>query len=194
MLDWIFVFVAYLVGSLSAAIIICRLLDLPDPREEGSGNPGATNVFRLGGKKAAAYTLAMDCLKGWLPVFIAGQMDVDGLLLACVGLAAFLGHLYPVFFGFRGGKGVATALGVLAGFNWLVAVALIVSWAMVARLFKISSLAALIASAVAPLYVWWLGSELSLIVASVVISVLLVWRHRGNIQRLRTGDEHRIGR
>ena len=120
MIEWLMLPVAYLLGSISSAIIVCRLMGLPDPRQQGSGNPGATNVMRIGRKKAAAITLAGDMLKGLIPVVMAKMMGVPVLLLAMVGMAAFLGHLYPVFFGFKGGKGVATSFGVLLGFSWLI--------------------------------------------------------------------------
>ncbi|RLA20497.1 MAG: acyl-phosphate glycerol 3-phosphate acyltransferase [Gammaproteobacteria bacterium] len=194
MIDWIWVIAAYLLGSVSAAIVVCRLIGVHDPREGGSGNPGATNVLRLAGKKAAAFTLAGDCLKGWLPVFAVSYYSSDSLLLAAVGLAAFLGHLYPLFFGFKGGKGVATALGVFAGFGWPVALSVVASWFVVAKLFKLSSLAALISGALAPLYVWLFTADQNFLVVSIVIALLLIWRHRGNIQRLRAGTESRIGR
>lgn len=194
MFDWIWVLGAYLLGSVSAAIVVCRLIGAGDPREGGSGNPGATNVLRLAGKKAAAFTLVGDCLKGWLPVFAVSFFSSDSALLAAVGLAAFLGHLYPLFFGFRGGKGVATALGVFAGFGWPVALAVVVSWFVIAKLFKLSSLAALVSSALAPFYVWLLLGDQQFLIVSVIISLLLTWRHRGNIQRLRAGTESKIGR
>lgn len=194
MVDLIWVVAAYLLGSISAAIVVCRLMGAPDPREGGSGNPGATNVLRLVGKKAAALTLLGDCLKGWVPVFVVSYLSSDGLLLAAVGLAAFLGHLFPIFFGFRGGKGVATALGVFAGFGWPVALPVVASWFAVAKLFKLSSLAALVSAMLAPLYVWLFMGEQNLVVASLVISLLLIWRHRDNIERLRAGTERKIGR
>jgi glycerol-3-phosphate acyltransferase PlsY len=124
MFEWLFVPAAYLIGSISSAIITCRLMGLPDPREQGSGNPGATNVMRFGGKKAAAITLLGDMLKGLIPVYIANALEVSVELLALTGLAAFMGHLYPAFFGFKGGKGVATSVGVLLGFSWMLGLAL----------------------------------------------------------------------
>ena len=128
MVEWLLVPLGYLLGSISSAIIVCRAMGLPDPREQGSGNPGATNVMRIGGKKAAAITLLGDMLKGLAPVLMAQALNVDPLVLAGVVLAAFLGHLYPVFFGFAGGKGVATSLGVLLGANWVVGGAVLLSW------------------------------------------------------------------
>lgn len=185
---------AYLIGSLSAAVIVCKVLRLPDPRTQGSRNPGATNVLRFGGKKAAAIVLAGDTLKGLLPMLIAKLLHVDDNVLAAVGLAAFLGHLYPLFFGFQGGKGVATALGVLLGVAWPVALAAVATWLMVAKVFRISSLAALTAALLTPVFFWLDHAPQPLLIMSWVISLLLLWRHRGNIQRLITGEEGRIGR
>jgi glycerol-3-phosphate acyltransferase PlsY len=184
---------AYLLGSISSAIIVCRLLRLPDPRGEGSGNPGATNVLRIGGKKAAAITLIGDMLKGLIPVLLAKLLGASIAVQAVVAVAAFLGHLYPIFFGFRGGKGVATALGVLLGLHWPVGALTIATWLVIAKVFRISSLAALLSILVTPLYIWWLIPEPSLISAMLVMLVLLFWRHRSNIQNLLKGREGRIG-
>jgi glycerol-3-phosphate acyltransferase PlsY len=185
---------AYLLGSLSAAIIICKLLGLPDPRTQGSRNPGATNVLRIAGKRTATIVLLGDLLKGIIPVFATRALDADQYTLAAVGLAAFLGHLYPLYFGFHGGKGVATALGVLLGLAWPVAAAVLATWLVIAKLFRISSLAAIIAAAAAPLYTWLLEDSIPLLVMICVISTLLLWRHRGNMQRLFSGAEGKIGR
>ncbi len=184
---------AYLLGSLSAAIIICKLMGLPDPRTMGSKNPGATNVLRTGNKKAAALTLFGDFLKGLLPVVIGIALKVEPQTLAFIGLAAFLGHLYPLFFGFQGGKGVATALGVILGLSWQVAVAALLTWLIVAKVFKISSLSALIAAVLTPLYCWLLTPQKEFIILLGVVSVLLIWRHRSNIQNLLSGREGKIG-
>ena len=192
--DLLLALAAYLVGSLSAAVIVCRLLGLPDPRTQGSRNPGATNVLRFGGKKAAAIVLVGDTLKGLLPVLIARALHVDDNVLAAVGLAAFLGHLYPLFFGFQGGKGVATAFGVLLGTAWPVALAAVATWLMVAKVFRISSLAALMAAVLTPLFLWFDQAAQPILMMSWVMTLLLLWRHRGNIQRLITGEEGRIGR
>ena len=182
----------YLLGSLSSAIIVCRLLGLPDPRGEGSGNPGATNVLRIGGKKAAAITLIGDMLKGLIPVLIAKLLGADLTIQAAVAVAAFLGHLYPLFFGFRGGKGVATAIGVLLGLHWPVGLLTIATWLVIAKVFKISSLAALLAILVTPLYMWWLIPNKSLIIAMLFMGTLLFWRHRSNIKGLLAGSEGKI--
>ena len=194
-LDYCLITIAYLVGSISSAIIVCRLMGLPDPRSEGSGNPGATNVLRVGGKRAAAITLAGDMLKGLLPALAANLLGAAPLVLALTGLAAFLGHLYPLFFGFRGGKGVATMLGALFGFHWLVGLATAASWLLVAKVFKVSSLAALVATLFSPLYVWLvMGRVPELIVTTAVMTVILFWRHRSNIQRLLRGEEGLISK
>ena len=183
----------YLLGSLSSAIIVCRLLGLPDPRGEGSGNPGATNVLRIGGKKAAAITLIGDMLKGLVPVLIAKLLGADLTIQAAVAVAAFLGHLYPLFFGFKGGKGVATALGVLLGLHWPVGLLTIATWLVIAKVFKISSLAALLAILVTQLYIWLLIPNNSLIIAMLFMGTLLFWRHRTNIKGLLAGSEGKIG-
>lgn len=192
MLDIALVVFAYLLGSLSAAIITCRLMGLPDPRSEGSRNPGATNVLRFGGKKAAAITLLGDSLKGLIPVLLARLAGVEETVLAAVAMAAFLGHLYPVFFGFHGGKGVATAMGVLLGLSWPVALAAAATWLFMAKVVKISSLSALTAAVLAPLYMWLLEPDPAFFSMSVALAILLVWRHRSNIQRLLSGTEGRI--
>ena len=195
LLDYSLILIAYLVGSISSAIIVCRLMGLPDPRSEGSGNPGATNVLRVGGKKAAAITLIGDMLKGLLPVLAANILNVSTLTLGLTGLAAFLGHLYPVFFGFRGGKGVATMLGALFGFSWLVGASTAGTWLLIAKGFKISSLAALIATLLAPFFVWlFMGPSTELIVITAMMTLILFWRHRSNIQRLLSGEEGLISK
>ena len=190
---------AYLLGSISSAIIVCRLMGLPDPRTQGSNNPGATNVLRIGGKKAAAITLFGDSLKGLIPMLAAHLLGVGPAVLAMTGLAAFIGHLFPVFFGFRGGKGVATALGVQFGlgaavFGFWVPVGLPVAliWLFVAKVLKFSSLAALISMPLAPLIVWLMGLPPVLIGMQLVMSGLLIWRHRSNIEKLLTGREGRL--
>lgn len=184
----------YLFGSVATAILVARLMGLPDPRTEGSGNPGATNVLRIGGKKAAALTLLGDVLKGLIPVLLARALGADSLILAAVAMAAFLGHLFPVFFGFKGGKGVATALGVLLGLSWPVALAVAGTWLVMAKVFRISSLSALTAAALAPFYTWLLEpGNTPFLVMVIVMSLLLIWRHRSNIENLLQGKEGRIG-
>jgi glycerol-3-phosphate acyltransferase PlsY len=182
----------YLFGSISTAILVCRLMGLPDPRTEGSRNPGATNVARMGGKKAAAVTLFGDMLKGLLPVLIAHALHADVTILAGTALAAFLGHLYPVFFGFQGGKGVATALGVSFGLDWRAGLVISAIWLLMAFIFRYSSLSALTAIALAPAVFFWLMPELPVIVAMLILAVMLFWRHRSNIANLLAGREGRI--
>ncbi|WP_341902356.1 glycerol-3-phosphate 1-O-acyltransferase PlsY [Polaromonas sp. YR568] len=193
---------AYLIGSLSFAVIVSRVMGLSDPRSYGSKNPGATNVLRSGSKKAAIATLLLDALKGWVPVVLVKWFGADyGLgdgTVAAVGLAAFLGHLYPVFFQFKGGKGVATAAGVLMGVSWILGVATLATWVIVAFFSRYSSLASLVAAAFAPLYylfgdraAWYVDK--GLLVVMFAISALLAWRHRENINKLIKGTESRLG-
>ncbi|HHS99753.1 MAG TPA: glycerol-3-phosphate 1-O-acyltransferase [Thiomicrospira sp.] len=186
---------AYLLGSISTAIIVCRMMGLPDPREGGSGNPGATNVLRIGGekgKKAAAITLAFDMLKGLLPVLIAHGLGLSPLIIVLVGFAAFIGHLYPVFFGFKGGKGVATMLGVMFGLSLPIGLVVAGTWLFVAKVLKISSLSALIATILAPIYIWFLSAQIEWVWVTAVMTLILFWRHNGNIQRLLNGEESLI--
>jgi glycerol-3-phosphate acyltransferase PlsY len=194
MWEWLLIPLAYLMGSLSSAIIVSRVLDLPDPRRSGSRNPGATNVLRLGGKRAAVITLLGDVAKGLLPVLLAKWLSVDPVLLAGVGLSAFIGHLFPVLFGFVGGKGVATALGVLTGFSWSLGLMLLLTWIAVAAVTRLSSFSALVASLLAPILAWWSVKTPEIVAATMIMSLVLIWRHRGNIQRLLKGEESRIGR
>ena len=188
--DTLLVLFAYLLGSLSTAIIACKIMGLPDPRANGSGNPGATNVLRLGGKKAAIITLIGDLLKGLIPVLIALTYTSNHTTLALVAFFAFLGHLYPVFYQFKGGKGVATSLGVLLGLSWPVALAVTGTWIIMAYIFKISSLSALTAALLAPLYMWLFEPSPPYLIFTIVLSILLIWRHRSNIQKLLEGSEN----
>ena len=192
-LDYILIFASYLIGSLSSAIIVCKIMGLPDPRGEGSGNPGATNVLRFGGKKAAAITLAGDMIKGLIPVLIAKYMDISVEGIVLVGFAAFIGHLYPIFFQFKGGKGVATMLGVMFGFSWWIGLATAGTWLFMAKIVKISSLSALIATALAPVYVWYWFNDITAISLTALMTIILFWRHRSNIQDLLSGKEDKIG-
>ncbi len=194
MLVYLLVPLAYLFGSISSAVLIARVMRLEDPRRVGSRNPGATNILRYGGKTAAALTLVGDTLKGVLPVLIARALTSDPWALALVALAAFLGHLYPLFFGFRGGKGVATGLGVWLALSPSTGLALAATWLGMAAVFRYSSLAALTAAALAPVYVWLLQPALAYVLLGLAMCALLVWRHRANIQRLLAGQEGRIGR
>jgi len=192
-LDISLIIAGYLLGSLSSAIIVCKLMGLPDPRTLGSNNPGATNVLRFGGKKAAAIALLGDMIKGVIPVLAAQLLGADNLTLGLVGFAAFIGHLYPLFFNFKGGKGVATAFGVYLALDWQMGLAVIFVWLIVAKVFKISSLAALIASAFAPAIIWYLTKNMEWVVITSIITVMLTWRHRSNIRNLISGTEDGIG-
>jgi acyl phosphate:glycerol-3-phosphate acyltransferase len=184
----------YLLGSVSSAIVIARLMGLQDPRQVGSGNPGATNVLRYGGKKAAILTLIGDVMKGMIPVLITRLLTEDPVILALTALAAFVGHLYPVFHGFKGGKGVATALGVFLAINPWIGCLLAGTWLAVAFLTRYSSLSALAASVLAPTYVAWLLPQKPLLIASVAMSALLIARHHRNIRNLLAGKETKIGK
>ena len=182
---------AYLLGSVSFAIVLSRLFALPDPRSYGSGNPGATNVLRTGSKLVAALTLLGDGGKGWLAVWIAALVEPSAAPYA--GVAVFLGHLFPVFHGLKGGKGVATAAGVLLAFNLWLGLVTAVSWLAIFAFFRVSSLAALVASLFAPFYAFWLFGLHPVFPAVVAIAVLLLWRHKDNIRRLMAGEEGRVG-
>jgi glycerol-3-phosphate acyltransferase PlsY len=196
------VLAAYLIGSLSFAVIVSRFMGLNDPRSYGSKNPGATNVLRSGNKLAAVVTLLLDAVKGWLPMaLVQWQGAAYGLgdgALATVGLAAFLGHLYPVFFGFKGGKGVATAAGVLFGVHWLLGLACMSTWALVAYLSRYSSLSALSCAMLAPLFyvlgdrgLWYV--DRSVLLMLVLMGALLIYRHKENISKLLQGKESKLG-
>ena len=187
----LFCLVAYLFGSCSISVFICKIMKLPDPRFHGSQNPGTTNVLRIGGKKAALFTLLGDILKGVLPVLLAKWAHLSPVGLAMTAFAAFLGHLYPLFFHFKGGKGVATALGCLFALAWPVGLALIVTWLLVAIITRYSSLAALIAALCAPFYAWIFTNTVYTIMI-VLMSLLLIYRHKKNIQGLLIGTESKI--
>ncbi len=201
-LPWLAALAAYLIGSLSFAVIVSRAMGLSDPRSYGSGNPGATNVLRSGSKKAAIATLVLDAFKGWLPVMLVKWFgEPYGLgegTQAMVGLAAFLGHLFPVFFGFKGGKGVATAVGVLLAFQPWLALATLLTFAIIVFFFRYVSLASIIAAVFAPVYyllgngVAWTASEPK-VWALVAMGILLIWRHTENLRRLIAGTESKLG-
>ncbi|MBT9568082.1 MAG: glycerol-3-phosphate 1-O-acyltransferase PlsY [Thiobacillus sp.] len=192
----LFVAVAYLIGSLSFAVIVSRAMNLPDPRGFGSRNPGATNVLRSGKKKAAALTLLGDALKGWIAVMLARglapEFGVDQEVVLLCALAVFIGHLYPVFFGFKGGKGVATALGVLVGLDLWIGLACLATWLAIAAVFRISSLSALTTALLAPVYTIALMGWGDTAQTVLVISLLLVYRHKSNLLNLVSGKEGRI--
>lgn len=187
------VIIGYLCGSVSSAVLVCRLMGFPDPRGGGSGNPGATNVLRLYGKKAAGLVLGGDVLKGVLPVAAAAGLQLPAAAVALTGLAAFTGHCYPVFFGFRGGKGVATLIGVLFGTYWLLGLLFAGTWLIVAAATRYSSLSALTAAALTPLYAWLVLPGAAYIICFSLMAALLFWRHRENIRKLLAGTESRIG-
>ncbi|MCK5897889.1 MAG: glycerol-3-phosphate 1-O-acyltransferase PlsY [Methylococcales bacterium] len=189
MFEWLLIPVGYLTGSISSAIIVCHLMGLPDPRGEGSGNPGATNVVRIGGKKAGAITLAGDALKGLIPVLIAKLWGVDSLILSCVVFAAFIGHLYPVFFKFKGGKGVATSFGVALGVNVFLGLGIFATWLFIYKISKISSLSALVSAVLTPFYVYFFLNDLNLTLVFSLTSLLLLHRHQSNIHKLLEGTE-----
>ena len=196
MITLLFIAVAYLIGSLSFAVIVSRAMHLPDPRSFGSGNPGATNVLRSGRKAAAVLTLLGDALKGWVAVVLARWLApqfslTDDIVLLCA-LAVFIGHLYPVFFSFKGGKGVATALGVLVGLNPWVGLACLLTWLLIAGVFRISSLAALATALLAPVYTVLLMGWGYTTQTVLVITLLLVYRHKSNLVNLMSGQEGRI--
>jgi glycerol-3-phosphate acyltransferase PlsY len=183
---------SYLIASISMAIIICKILDLPDPRTQGSNNPGATNVLRIGGKKAAAATLIGDGLKGFIPVALGHYLGFSAQELVLIALSAFLGHVYPIFFGFKGGKGVATFIGSLLALNYFAGLAFIATWLFVAKVLKISSLSALIATFLTPLFFYLLTKELEATYILTVICIWIFYTHRSNIKRMLSGEEGSI--
>ncbi|HQZ45039.1 MAG TPA: glycerol-3-phosphate 1-O-acyltransferase PlsY [Usitatibacteraceae bacterium] len=185
--------VAYLIGSIPFAVVVSRAMGLPDPRSFGSGNPGATNVLRSGSKAAAALTLAGDALKGWVAVWAALALGLAEEIVAVVALAVFLGHLFPVWLRFKGGKGVATAAGVLLAVDWRAGLAVLAVWAVVVAASRYSSLGALAASLFAPAALYWLRGGGPLFAAVIAMCALLVWRHEANIRKLLRGEESRIG-
>ncbi|MGB5279533.1 MAG: glycerol-3-phosphate 1-O-acyltransferase PlsY [Gammaproteobacteria bacterium] len=190
---FVYALAAYLVGSVSTAIITCKLMGLQDPRSVGSHNPGATNVLRHGGKKAAIITLIGDMLKGLVPVTAVTLIEPAPTAIAVAGLGAFLGHIYPIYYGLKGGKGVATYFGVLAGFNWMTGIAALAIWLLTALVTKISSLSALVSALLAPAILWKTSQSPALSLILALMSILLFWRHRSNIQNIFQGKEHRIG-
>ncbi len=192
-MDISLVILAYLLGSVSSDVVVCKLSGLDDPRTQGSNNPGATNVLRLYGKKAAIPTLAGDVLKGVIPVIVGKLLNAPDMILACIGLAAFTGHLYPVFFKFKGGKGVATLIGVLFGTYWLLGLAFMGTWLLMAVIFRYSSLAGLTAATTAPIYTAFLLDSPWFIASNMLMAILLFWRHTPNIKKLLNGKEDKIG-
>lgn len=193
---FLLILASYFIGSISFAVVVSKAMRLPDPHSYGSGNPGATNVLRTGNKLAAVLTLVGDALKGYLAIFLARALigvDVDSWVLPTVAVAAFLGHLFPVFHGFKGGKGVATALGILLGISAWLGLAALSTWLIVAFFMRYSSLAALITALFAPVYFVFLFGFQPMALAIATMSALLIWRHQGNIQKLLNGTEGRLG-
>lgn len=192
-LDIGFVIFGYLMGSISTAIVLCKVMGQPDPRTQGSGNPGATNVLRFGGKRLAAATLIGDIVKGFLPVAIAAPFVHSPTAVGAVALAAVVGHVFPIFFRFKGGKGVATGCGVLLGASWPTALAAFGVWLTVFLLTRVSSLSAIAASAALPLLIYWLDPHPEYLWFAIAISAILLWRHRQNFLNLLAGREKRVG-
>ena len=196
MFSGLVVLMAYLIGSISFAVVVSKLMGLPDPHSYGSGNPGATNVLRTGSKAAAVLTLLGDAAKGYVAVALARALvgvDIDSWVLPMVAVATFLGHVFPVFHGFKGGKGVATSLGILLAINWVLGLTTLSTWLIVAVFLRYSSLAALIAALFAPVYFVFLFGIQPMALAIFLMSALLIWRHRSNIKNLLNGTEGRLG-
>ena len=192
LINILLIFSAYLLGSVSAAIIVCKTLGLPDPRTGGSGNPGTTNVMRLHGKKAAFLTLVGDICKGIIPILLAKVIVNSEFIIAICGLAAFLGHIFPIYFKFEGGKGVATLIGILFATHWLLGVSYIITWILTALIFRYSSLAALIAALPIPIYSYFIEHNNQYTISFTVIAIILFWRHKPNIYNLLNGKEDKI--
>lgn len=197
----VWVVAAYLLGSIAFGILVSKLFGLPDPRTVGSGNIGATNVARSGKKSAAILTLLGDVFKGWFPVWLALQSGMTMTVVSLVGLAVFFGHLYPIYYGFKGGKGVATALGVMLGVAPMLALAAVLTWIIAFAVSRYSSLAALVAAALAPVYAWFLLANADnaigvsdYVLMVLVMSIFLIWRHRSNIKKLLDGTESGFGK
>ena len=192
LINIVLIFLAYLLGSISAAILVCKLLGLSDPRTGGSGNPGTTNVMRLHGKTAAFLTLTGDVFKGIIPVLLAKVIVGSEFIIALSGFAAFLGHIFPIYFKFKGGKGVATLIGILLATHWLLGLAYVITWILTAAIFRYSSLAALIATLSIPFYTYFLEQDFQYTVSFSMIAVVLFWRHKSNIYNLLNNKERKI--
>ena len=185
---------SYLLGSISSAIIICKICNLPDPRTQGSGNPGATNVLRIGGKKVAAFVLIFDGLKGAIPVMLAHYFGLNLFELTIILLSAFLGHVFPIYYRFKGGKGVATYLGGLIGLNFFVGLTFSVIWLIVAKVMKVSSIAALTATLLSPIYFYFITTHnIRATMVIFLINLFIYFTHRENIRRIMNGEEGVIG-
>ena len=192
LVPYLLVVFAYLIGSISSAILISKLLSLPDPRTVGSKNPGATNVLRYGGKQAAILTLLGDALKGLIPVFMGHLLGLSYDWLVIIAIAAFMGHLFPIYHGFKGGKGVATAIGVYIGLNPIIGFAVIATWLASAFAFNMSSLSALIATLLAPFYFYFITQSIPLFLGLLLITLFIYWKHRSNIKAILNGTENKI--
>ncbi len=190
LIEIIVVIGAYLTGSISSAIIICNMMSLDDPRTCGSNNPGATNMLRLAGRRAAAMTFVADLLKGVIPVLVAQYLDFNVLWMSAVVVAAFLGHCLPIFFSFHGGKGVATAFGAIATMNWQIGIILFIVWSMVFLIFRISSIAGISSAITIPIATWYLSAESFL--PMTIMALLMIWRHQDNIRALIAGNEQKF--
>ncbi|WP_190600309.1 glycerol-3-phosphate 1-O-acyltransferase PlsY [Candidatus Vesicomyidisocius sp. SY067_SCS001] len=186
------IILSYLIGSISTAIIICKILNLPDPRTQGSNNPGATNILRIGGKKAAVITLIGDGLKGMIPVLIAHYLTLDTLNITWIIFAAFLGHIHPIFFSFKGGKGVATFLGALLALSYPTGLSFIITWIFVAKVLKISSLSTLVATTLTPVYFYLITNNLIATYVIISICIWIFYTHKSNIKRLFNNQENKI--
>ena len=185
---------SYLLGSISSAIIICKICNLPDPRTKGSGNPGATNILRIGGKKLAAFVLIFDGLKGAIPVMLAHYFGLNLFELTIILLSAFLGHVFPIYYGFKGGKGVATYLGGLIGLNFFVGLTFSIIWLIVAKVMKVSSIAALNATVLSPIYFYFITTHnVRATMVIFLINLFIYFTHRENIRRIMNGEEGVIG-
>ena len=194
MIELVFIVAAYLLGSISFGILMSRAFGLPDPRTVGSGNPGATNVLRSGKKAAAVLTLLGDGAKGWFAVWLALQYGLAPWLVCAIALVVFCGHLYPIFYGFKGGKGVATALGVLLAISPWLGLAVLLTWALAFGLWRYSSLAALVAAGMSPIYALILLEYKGYALTALMLAIMIAWRHRSNIRKLREGTEAGFGR
>lgn len=183
---------AYLMGSICSAVIVCRTFSLPDPREQGSKNPGATNVLRIAGKQYAAIVMIVDVLKGTIPVVIAHALGASPVTVAFTALAAVIGHMYPIFFGFQGGKGVATAIGGFLGFHFVIGILVAATWLIVAKLTRYSSLASIISMCMAPLFALFITGQVDIFPPFLLITILILFKHRNNINRLMDGSEPKI--
>lgn len=192
MIFYLLLIAAYLIGSISSAILVCKALSLPDPRTQGSNNPGATNVRRIAGNKVAAVVLLGDTLKGFLPVLLATTLELSLFEISLVGLGAFLGHVYPVFFDFKGGKGVATYIGILLACSTIVGIVFICIWLFIAKVLKISSLSALVATAISPVYYYLFVGDTRSVIIITIICGLIFYTHRSNIVRLINNEEDGI--